>query len=75
LSSSCPEERNMFVGLFQFHVDGIIPGGSRDVVSTKITRCHYSPSPSVPGPQCPFHACGTLDRNPLCQRSLCDPWR
>jgi len=75
LSASCPEERGMFVGLFQYHVDGMLFDGRRDTVDTLMTRCHYSTSASVPAPQCPFQACGTLRANPLCQRSLCTAWR
>jgi hypothetical protein len=70
----CPAQPGMNVALYQYTLEAVYPFGSNDVVSTFLTRCHYSSSINFLEPQCPFQACGVLDRNPSCQQSLCDPW-
>lgn len=74
LSATCPAVAGRYVALYQYTIEGAYSGGT-DTVSTVLTRCHYSTSASVPAPQCPFQACGSLSRNPNCQRSLCDRWQ
>jgi hypothetical protein len=73
VTENCPHRPGHFVALFQYIVEARDRVGV-DQVATALTRCHYSPSPTVPVPQCPFFACGRLDTNPLCERSKCDPW-
>jgi hypothetical protein len=70
----CPAQPGMYVALYQYTLEGEYLFGSNDVVWTSWTRCHYSSSINLLEPQCPFQACGVLNRNPSCQQSLCDPW-
>jgi hypothetical protein len=74
IDARCPERIGYFVALYQFVVEAGNSFGV-DQVATTLTRCHYSPDPRVPAPQCPFFACGTLQSNPLCPRAGCIDWR
>jgi hypothetical protein len=73
VTDGCPHRQGHFAALFQYVIDGFDAVGM-DTVFTLLTRCHYHTTPNVPAPECPFHFCGSLDVNPLCELSKCEPW-